>query len=536
MDDLFSMCEGIEKHFPYIDFRIGQLDLIKEICRSIESGGVQAIEAPNGIGKTVSILTNVSYFIERYNYKFVYLVRTHRQIERVLEELSNFSLRVAPIRGKGELCTLGLPAEEVYKRCGELRRKGLCYLWNNSFKIREDPPLTIIDLIQTSKSKGVCPYFWSIRRLRDADLVVAPLNYLLDSDPWKILSDWLSKNETVLIVDEAHNLSKHMVDQRIKVLNSEYEAIAEKLSLAGVDFIEIPREYATERMNVEDGVSRLFVDKEGKLILITKLEDPRSRFVLFRSVILLSGTWGPDRLVRKEIGRAKLIVKRISPNWGSGATVLVTEDITTKYLERDKGLELAFNMILGVSNALSGNLGVFVTSYEVMKYFREMGFHEKINKPVYYEDQYNESMLSEFRSMANRGGAVLFGVQSGRLSEGEDFPRGEMISSIVLGLQLPKPDVIQKIRRAVEIELFGEARGIELLNAVRAAAQAAGRCIRGPEDVGFIVLADYRFLEGRVREMMPYWISGKMIPVESGKVPELARKFSRSIVDVQAGA
>ncbi len=522
------MCEGVTSHFPYPKYRPGQLDLIRIICESIQDKGIHAIEAPNGIGKTSSILTNVAYYVKRGLIDgFVYLVRTHRQIERVLDELSHFNLKVAPLRGKGELCLMGFAKDEVYEACNTAKRSGECPF--NRQVDYEGAPLRLQELVKRSLLLKTCPYYWSLRRLRQAELVIAPINYLLEEEPWKVLSGWLEGREVVLVVDEAHNLSRHLIGSQVRRLDLDF-LISEEIKKAGVDFIEIPRKYAQEALGLKLN-GRIFVDSEGNALILSDMPDRRDRLRSFYATILVSGTWGPDRLVSKEVG-VRLSVKRVTPDWGSKVRVLVTEDLTTKYSERKYSLRMIYEMLVGVINSLEGNVGVFTPSYDMLEYFREMGLEDHVDKPVYFEnDSYS---LEEFKSMADRGGAVLLGVQSGRISEGVDFPGNEMIASIVVGLQLPKPGLEQKLRRFVELSLFGEDREIELLHAVRAASQAAGRCVRGPDDVGFIVLADYRFLIDRVRSMLPYWILSKMTPVTSEEVPKLAKSFKRLIRNVRS--
>ncbi len=523
------MCEGVAGHFPYPKYRPGQLDLVKTICESIQSGGIHAIEAPNGIGKTSSILTNVAYYVkEGLVDGFIYLVRTHRQIDRVLDELPHFNLKVAPLRGKGELCLMGFAKEEVYEACNEVRRSGRCKF---SRYVDDKAPLRVQELIERSLQLKTCPYYWSLRRLGYSELVVAPINYLLEEEPWRMLSEWLKGRDIVLVVDEAHNLSRHLISSQVRRIDLNL-TIYEEIRKAGVDFIEVPKDYAQKALGLEvEG--RLFVDGDGNSLTLLDLPDKRERLRSFYAAILVSGTWGPDRLVSREVG-VRLKVKRISPDWGSNAIVLVTEDLTTRYSERERSLKMIYEMVVGVVNSIEGNVGVFTPSYDIINYFREMGLEDHVNKPVYYENDSNNS-VEEFKSMADKGGAVLLGVQSGRISEGVDFPGNEMIASVVVGLQLPRPGLEQRLRRVVELNLFGESGEIELLHAVRSASQAAGRCVRGPEDAGFIVLADYRFLMDNVRPMLPYWMLRKMTPVSSKEVPKLAKSFNRLIGNVQTG-
>jgi len=48
----------------------------------------------------------------------------------------------------------------------------------------------------------------------------------------------------------------------------------------------------------------------------------------------------------------------------------------------------------------------------------------------------NEKMVSDFKALGGRGGAVFLGVQGGRTSEGVDFPGNQMNSVISSGRTL----------------------------------------------------------------------------------------------------
>ena len=95
-----KVCEGIESHFPFDEFRQGQRELLAYLCRSLSGRGLTLIEAPNGIGKTATVLTAMEYLSQRIGATFLYLVRTHSQIDRVLDECRRFSMvKVAALRG-----------------------------------------------------------------------------------------------------------------------------------------------------------------------------------------------------------------------------------------------------------------------------------------------------------------------------------------------------------------------------------------------------------------------------------------------------
>ena len=125
--------------------------------------------------------------------------------------------------------------------------------------------------------------------------------------------------------------------------------------------------------------------------------------------------------------------------------------------------------------------------------------------------------LREFLALPGRGKAgVLFAVTGGKWSEGLDY-RGEMLSgAMVVGLPLAP---FNRVRRMV-IDYFVRKFGDEgefisyTLPAINRALQALGRVLRTPEDRGVLVLAEQRFLEGRVLSGLPPWMQEELAVVD----------------------
>lgn len=62
----------------------------------------------------------------------------------------------------------------------------------------------IEDLHKFGKSAEVCPYFLNKERVKSADLILMPYNYLIDE---KIRENFdINYKNSVLIIDEAHNI------------------------------------------------------------------------------------------------------------------------------------------------------------------------------------------------------------------------------------------------------------------------------------------------------------------------------------------
>jgi len=158
---------------------------------------------------------------------------------------------------------------------------------------------------------------------------------------------------------------------------------------------------------------------------------------------------------------------------------------------------------------------VFFPSYDVLKEIVNIGIRDKIidlGKQVFIESPElsstdNDFMIEEFKRSAESG-AVLLGVMGGRNSEGVDYPGKEMESVCVVGIPLAKPT--PRVEASIEYytSKFGSLGKIYsyVIPAVYKASQTAGRVIRSPEDRGFILLLDKRYLWPYYKSLLPQWL------------------------------
>jgi DNA excision repair protein ERCC-2 len=92
------------------------------------------------------------------------------------------------------------------------------------------------------------------------------------------------------------------------------------------------------------------------------------------------------------------------------------------------------------------------------------------------------------------------------LAEGVDYPGETAIGVFVVGPGLPKVDRERElVREFFEAETGTGFDYAYLLPGLARAVQAAGRVLRGPDDVAAIVLVDQRFCEPRYRDRLPVW-------------------------------
>ena len=254
----------------------------------------------------------------------------------------------------------------------------------------------------------------------------------------------------------------------------------------------------------------------------------------FKSSVLLSATVNPSAVFARSLGlnpetvstydaaAEPLVVVRTAVDTGTSTRYKMrTPEMYSKIAER----------IAAVIGSTGSGVGIFVPSYSVLDALygmvsaRVTDRHMVSEAPGLSNDQ-AEEIFDSFRSTDD---SVLFAVQGGRFSEGEDFDGGAMGSVVVVGLALPPPSPMMYAEYA-SLKRSGEQDSYLMLSrlpALRRAFQAAGRHVRRPGKRGTVFFLDERFGTQAAKELMPSWLKndltvGDMTPT---LIEELSREF-----------
>lgn len=198
--------------FPYPNFRAGQRELAATVYRGARDGFSSLIEAPTGIGKTVSALYPAMKAIgENDVTQVVYLTAKASGVKAVSESLERMVVQ-------------GLRVNSV-----SLRSKQLTCFCSNGTCERDDDgrcPMTMgfFDRLPSARddllSRGVitpavmdevalqyelCPFELALQMLPWMSVVVCDYNYVFDP---LVRLPWFSESrrKSLVLIDEAHNL------------------------------------------------------------------------------------------------------------------------------------------------------------------------------------------------------------------------------------------------------------------------------------------------------------------------------------------
>jgi DNA excision repair protein ERCC-2 len=255
--------------FPFKKYRKGQRQLAGSVYKTISDGETLFASAPTGIGKTIStIFPSVKAIGEGHLQKLFYLTaktttRTTGEEAFQLMADQGLHMNVVTITAKDKICFTG------EGKCS----KEYC-LFADGYYDRING--AVLDILGEEKSfdreciekyalkHKVCPFEFSLDLAYVADAVICDYNYIFDPKvSLKRLFDD-HKKQTVLLVDEAHNL----VDRGRDMFSS---------SLEKAPFLQLKREYKGKNKDLFESSKQI----NDYFIKLRKQAEP-ARTIIFK--------------------------------------------------------------------------------------------------------------------------------------------------------------------------------------------------------------------------------------------------------------
>jgi DNA excision repair protein ERCC-2 len=215
--------------------RAGQDVAISCIYQALKEERHIVIAAPNGFGKTITVLSAVLPIIKDSNedLRIIYLCRTHIESQHVIEELtkiikhlrdSGFSTNLGAIslRGRNSMCfhpqVMDQDPMTAQLLCRELRDLDRC---DYEIKLKENPgalkslldklashAVDASELLEICRNWEFCPYQVSKFVLNRVHIIVCNYQWLFSPyiRDYFLESLETSLDHVILIIDEAHNV------------------------------------------------------------------------------------------------------------------------------------------------------------------------------------------------------------------------------------------------------------------------------------------------------------------------------------------
>ncbi|KGR79910.1 ATP-dependent DNA helicase [Ureibacillus manganicus] len=258
--------------FPFETFRQGQRKFAGAIYKTITEESNLFANAPTGIGKTISsIYPTIKALGEGKLERMFYLTAktiTRQNAEEAFSELKNKGLvfSAVTITAKDKVC---------FKE-NTLCQKDYCEFANGYYDRINDAVLDIFShetfisratIEDYARKHTLCPFEFSLDLAFVADAIICDYNYIFD--PKVSLKRFFDehKRNSVLLIDEAHNL----VDRAREMYSAE---------LTKKPFLTLKRDYKGSQLSVSSNkVNKYFIEikkkctEDGQLVLKELQED-----------------------------------------------------------------------------------------------------------------------------------------------------------------------------------------------------------------------------------------------------------------------
>jgi DNA excision repair protein ERCC-2 len=247
LNSFTAMSEVVEKHFksneslkmanweeifPYEQVRPQQKIIMNMLEKEVTKGKHVAIEAANGVGKTIAALAALIPIANQKKLRLVYVCRTHEQSDRVMSELEELnhehSILGLSLRGKYEMCMNDLVLDfgdptAAPDICWQLKITNRCPYYSNMQDERKlkqvlsklpKGALSAPLLMEICKEQKVCPFEFSRLLLPFAKVVAGSYLYLFNSLVRRAFLGYLTEelSGVLMVVDEAHNLAPTCIE------------------------------------------------------------------------------------------------------------------------------------------------------------------------------------------------------------------------------------------------------------------------------------------------------------------------------------
>jgi len=215
-------CENTRIQFPFEPYDC-QLDFMAKTLEAVATKQTALLESPTGTGKTLCLLTaTLAYSLPRSSDlekpTVVYASRTHAQLSQAVKALraTVYQPKVAVVGSREHLCghprVSKLRGTAQNRACSALCARRACHLRNEldrqqkaSRNAPEGAALDIEELVADGARRGTCAYYGARHSLKEADLIFAPYNYVLDERHRN--TSGVNWRGSIIILDEAHNVA-----------------------------------------------------------------------------------------------------------------------------------------------------------------------------------------------------------------------------------------------------------------------------------------------------------------------------------------
>lgn len=557
-------------------YRQGQLPTLEALRTRLLASAVTLFEAPTGFGKTGIALELALEQLQLGVFsRVIYLSGKTTGQHQVMRQLRQMNAqeqwRFFQLRSRREH-TEHPPRKRARAKSNPLARPQTELHWQHFGIFPEqllDAQRADVDSLRSLGARtGLCPYELAKVCLAYADIWVGDYNYVFSLRHRQVFFDQpgFDPAQTLLIVDEAHNLASRVADNfSLSLSAAEAEAVALDLQLAEAPFLlvqawtawaaflqgikpaaQLPPSVCSEasahlqqlceRMQMvqadafapftqeamaetfwqaqcllADGMPRLAWSPRHGLLNVTCLDAAEvigQTLRKFGASILMSATPPPHTVLSESLGLQPGEIHPVSGQtpWREEAyTVAIDTTVDTRLRFRSKFYAKTADTIGHFSAQANGPLIVFFPSYQYAEVVLRylQALHPALIVKVQPRAIAPDGQLT-FIEESLLLAHVLFFVLGSSFSESIDHLGGRVDSAMIVGPALPEVNPVQDARLA-QLEGVGREeafRRVYQIPALQKINQALGRLVRAPGQQARVLLHGQRFAQNSYRNLL----------------------------------
>ncbi len=535
--------------WPFPEWRPGQPELAEAAEAVIQRGVRLYAQAPTGSGKSMGLLWPLLQAFSRGEISRVFIATCRNAVKEVHEEAlerlqeDGLQMRALTLQARDRLCQQEGGACDM-ESC-PLAKGFYDRLPAGVKALRKQPLWTLSRWRALSAEHQLCPYAFQLWAAQEADLLIGDINLLLH--PTAKLKSWLEQDpeNTVLWIDEAHQVLERGRGMRsaslpripgAKELNREWNRArndllgekgepvpdaeppfrlaqacgrrVEELELLepNAERLEELRRLLDFQRCVEDRDASHVLYQEGRLLhwLCRDVRDwLATELDIYRAVVFCSATLEPLEHFKRWTGGSRMDEELLLPAVFSAEALQeeVERGISLRYADRRKDLpDKLAQRILRFLQEKPGKSLLFFSSYQLMEDVKarlptdDLWIGPVQAQPRGLQEEETELFLRPFREEA--GPRCALAVLGGALNEGIDLPGEALEQVVIVGMGYPAFSPEQELLRT-----WAEAQGepgfeyaYERIARTRR-EQAKGRVLRSMEDRGRLLWIDSRYEE-----------------------------------------
>lgn len=558
----------------FAEFRPEQIKLRRELDETAALASVRLLEAPTGFGKTGIALQHA---LERLRDgtcdRVIYLTGKSTGQHQAVRQLKAMipgdgGLRYFQLRSKREH-SIETPRHDCTRV--ESCLEGIEEAWEmagiNPVELFDEGRTGVDELRQLGALTGVCPFEIAKACLPFAEVWICDYNYIFSPRHSGVLQGVMGFDpaQTLLIVDEAHNLPTRVADN-FSFAESAYEAEALAAELRGTDqpfklikagddwadFLgalkesdEHPAQLDYEALdlltNLTDAIQQTRIDLEvlspasrehlfsmpgwrdfldddrfprllwsprkGALRVSCLDAAPHLAAVLgeYNGAVLMSATLSPEKSFAARLGVQTPMLRAGAPWRDDAYNVAIDCRVDTRLRNRASHYVETAETVQALTQKTTRPVAVFFPSYHyaetIQAYVQQLDSLLRVAMQPRSVDLNGQLTFVEESLLTAH---ALFFVLGSSFSESIDHLGGRIDHALVVGPALPEVNPVQKakLRQFDHLGREGAFREVYQLPAMTKINQALGRLVRAPGQQARVILHCRRFAESSYRELL----------------------------------